>query len=103
MGGRMTIDHTGHAAGGCPQFDLTQPPRKASESPDDLHLVNITGIPAKAFRAARVIDDECMECNGPLGEEWHVSRQKVICQTCFLGRVRMANVIDMDSYRELPE
>jgi hypothetical protein len=71
----MTIDHTGHAASGCPQFDLTKPPRKASETPDDLTLVNITAVPAKAFRTARVIDDECMECNGPLGEEWHVSRK----------------------------
>jgi hypothetical protein len=38
----MTIDHTGHASAGCNGFDLlANPPRKASESPDDLHLVKV--------------------------------------------------------------
>ena len=69
----------------------------------DPELMSIVGIPAKAFRPAIVLDDECMECRGPLGESWHVSRQKVICDKCFVGRVRMANVIDTDNYRELPE
>lgn len=60
-------------------------------------------IPAKAFRPCIVLDDECMECKGPLGDSWHVNEKKVICNKCFAGRIAMRNAIDTDNYRELPE
>jgi hypothetical protein len=36
------MNHQHHAASGCNGFDLlANPPRKASETPDDLHLVKV--------------------------------------------------------------
>jgi hypothetical protein len=35
------MNHQHHAASGCNGFDLINPPRKASETPDDLHLVKV--------------------------------------------------------------
>jgi hypothetical protein len=64
-------------------------------------VVNIT-VPAKAFRAAIVLDDECQECGRSLGDEFHRCQGKTLCKLCFGGKVQQLGVIDTDSYRELP-
>jgi hypothetical protein len=42
------MNHQHHAASGCNGFDLlANPPRKASETPDDLHLVKVLSFTGK--------------------------------------------------------
>jgi hypothetical protein len=88
----MTIDHTGHAASGCPQFDLAHPPRVASAMPCQIvtpvvkwknaHIANQSGCMG--------IDVTCVEClktGRLLSGDWYFKPgndgAKVYCRTCW--------------------
>jgi hypothetical protein len=74
------MNHQHHASAGCNGFDLlANPPRKASETPDDLHLVKVTinfpqGAHERNQNKLMGIDAECIEClkmGRLLGGDWH--------------------------------
>jgi hypothetical protein len=70
----MTIDHTGHAASGCPQFDVA-----------NVHFVNRMEPHEKNLHALMGVPLCCVECGrewGALIGGWRITPQGVFCDVC---------------------
>jgi hypothetical protein len=70
----MTIDHTGHAASGCPQFDVANVQFTSRMEPHEKNLNALMGVPLC-----------CIECGrewGALIGGWRITPSGVFCDRC---------------------
>jgi hypothetical protein len=70
----MTIDHTGHAASGCPQFDVANVQLTTRLTPDEFNANGLMGVRLR-----------CRECHlewGAMIGGWRMTPEGIYCDRC---------------------
>lgn len=70
----MTIDHTGHAAGGCPQFDVANVQLTTRLTPDESN--------ANALMGVKLYCRDCRREWGAMVGGWRITPNGVFCDRC---------------------